>query len=294
MKKQTVFIVYSILFFSAFLVTAAKAAETQAIDVKTMSFNVRVDVTGSWGGRKNKVAKIMNDQNPDIIGVQEALNHQVTDIQKSLRGYANYAVGRNDGKTGGESCAIFYKKDRFTLNDKGTFWFSDTPDKVSQGWDAWPRICTWVHLTDKNTGKAFYVYNVHLAAFFASGARNKSAELIAERVAARKTNDPFIVMGDFNMKTTSKGMRYLLNREGKTPYARMTDAWDTIYPDVRGPRYDHITLSKEIRPTYVELDKRKASDHYALIANLQISSPIDISSPIAAGEAKELERPVQN
>ncbi|OHB52224.1 MAG: hypothetical protein A2Y10_19800, partial [Planctomycetes bacterium GWF2_41_51] len=214
-------------------------------------------------------------------------------IQAGLPKYANYSVGRNDGFQDGESCGIFYKKDRFTLSDKGTFWFSNTPDKASQGWDAWPRICTWVYLTDKTTGKSFYVYNVHLAAFFASGARYKSAELLAERVAARKTSDPFIVMGDFNMKTTSKGMKYLLNHEGNTSYARLTDAWTTIHPGTRGPRYDHITMSKEIRPLNVELDKRKASDHYALVANLQIAAPILAAEPKAA-EIDLINTPVQN
>ena len=74
-------------------------------------------------------------------------------------------VGRDDGKFRGEHCSILYLKDRFKLDKKdcGTFWFSDTPEKIaSKSWgNEIPRICTWVRLIEKKTNKGFYVYNVH-------------------------------------------------------------------------------------------------------------------------------------
>lgn len=290
-KKQTAIISLTLLLLIS-CIAIARPVAFDAGQLKVMSFNVRVDVSGGWGGRCRKVCNIMSDQDADIIGVQEALSHQVSQIQNALPRYANYAVGRSDGMQKGESCAIFYKKDRFKLSDSGTFWFSDTPDTVSRGWDAWPRICTWVYLTDNTTGRGFYVYNVHLAAFFASGARKKSTELLAERVAARKTNDPFIVMGDFNMKSTSSAMEVFLNADGQTSYARMTDAWQTVHPGDRGPRYDHITMCEQIRALDIQIDERKASDHYAIVAKLQLSAPMKVSAPIAA--ETEIPRPATN
>ncbi len=273
MKKQTVILsAVALLFIAPILLFSDCFAQTINLSdqIRVMSFNIRVD-TGSWSGRCDKVCQIIRDHNPDIIGVQEALLHQVEQIQQQLPGYTNYAVGRSDGLQKGESCAIYYKTDRFQLNEKGTFWFSDTPDEVSHGWDTWPRICTWLYLTDKNTGKGFYVYNVHLAAFFSQGARQKSVRLLTQRIADRKTDDPFIVIGDFNMKTTNSAMKYFLNIDGETDYPRMTDAWDAIYPDQRGPRWDHITVCPDVKTLTIKLDERKASDHHALIADLLIS-----------------------
>jgi endonuclease/exonuclease/phosphatase family metal-dependent hydrolase len=270
MKKTTAYL----LALSLLLTFTCIARSAEKNQIRVMSFNVRV---------------IMNDQNPDVIGIQEGLAHQVDGIQSKLPKYTHYAVGRNDGKQDGESCAIYYKPDRFTMMDKGTFWFSDTPDKVSHGWDTWPRICTWVHLKDNASGQGFYVYNVHLAAFFSQGAREKSAKLLAKRISQRGDTDPFMVIGDFNMKVNNSAMKYLLNEDGKTPYAKMTDTWQAINHD-SGPRWDHITLSPEIKALSIELDERKASDHEALVANLQLPAPT------IAAETKNIDstKPVQN
>jgi endonuclease/exonuclease/phosphatase family metal-dependent hydrolase len=262
-----------------------------ANQVKVMSFNVKVDLGGGWGGRGERVCEIISSQDADIVGIQEGLAHQVSDIQAGVPQYAHYAVGRNDGKSDGESCAIYYKKDKFELNDKGTFWFSDTPDEVSHGWDTWPRICTWVHLTDVKSGKSMYVYNVHLAAFFSQGARQKSVRLLAEKISNRKVKDPFIVIGDFNMKTNNSAMQYLLNEGGETPYAKMTDAWQAINPGERGPRWDHITFGPDIKVTSIELDERKASDHLALVANLELTAETKVA---AKTENNDESKTVQN
>ncbi|MEN6387181.1 MAG: endonuclease/exonuclease/phosphatase family protein [Phycisphaerales bacterium] len=284
-KKMAILLGLSLLL--SFTCIARSAQKNQ---IRVMSFNVRVDLGGGWGNRCDKVCDIMNDHNPDIIGVQEALAHQISEMQAQLPNYANYAVGRNDGKSDGESCGIYYKKDRFTLMEKGTFWFSDTPDEVSHGWDTWPRICTWVHLKDNSTGQGLYVYNVHLAAFFSQGARQKSVRLLTKRIAERGTDDPFMVIGDYNMKLNNSAMKYLLNEDGQTLYPRMTDAWYSVHND-SGPRWDHISLSPGIKVLSIELDERKASDHEALVANLELPAPTNIA---AETENIEIPKPVQN
>jgi molecular chaperone DnaK len=63
-------------------------------------------------------------------------------------------VGRDDGKAAGEHSAIFYKTSKYTMEASGNFWLSTTPEKVGPGWDAkLNRICSWVALKDKKTGK---------------------------------------------------------------------------------------------------------------------------------------------
>jgi endonuclease/exonuclease/phosphatase family metal-dependent hydrolase len=271
MKRNVVFSVcLSILFFITF---ANAQSQTSALPVvKAMTFNIKVDSSFGWAMRSKKVYAVMRNQNPDVIGIQEGSHNQVAKMQEALTEYTQYSPGPNSGRAG-ESCAIYYRTTRFTLNDSGTFWFSDTPDTPSHGWDAWgPRVCSWVNLTDKTTGASFYVYNCHLAAFTAQGARQKEAELLVQKIAARKTNDPVILLGDFNMGVGNKAMDYLLNADGKTAYPKLTDAWQVLNK-TKGPKYDHIVLNEHATVMNIEEDRTKASDHYAVVAQIQINSP---------------------
>ncbi len=259
--------------------------------VKAMTFNIRVDsILGGfhrWKGRKEIVFDVLKDNDADVIGLQEALYSQTQDVQQALPQYNNYAVGRNDGKQKGESCAIFFKKDRFQLIDSGTFWFSDTPSLPgSKDWGNMPpRICSWVLLRDKTISSDFYVYNVHLDAF-SQNSRKKSTRLLLERIATRKTHDPFIVMGDFNMDMDNPAMEYLQKSDIQSPYPKMVDAWQSIHPgeggkgtrrnfkgNFSGKNIDHIPVSEHIKVLEVNIDRyhvngRYASDHFPVIAKL--------------------------
>ena len=72
------------------------------------------------------VGQWVKSESPDVIGLQEALRHQIDDIKKIATAYSEYGVGRDDGKSRGEHCTILYLKKRFSLDksDCGTFWFS--------------------------------------------------------------------------------------------------------------------------------------------------------------------------
>lgn len=268
--------------------------------IKVMTFNIRVDTMldglNRWSGRRSRVIESLTKNAAEVVGLQEALAHQVEHIQKALPQYTHYAVGRDDGKNDGESCAIFYQKDRFVMDDCGTFWFSDTPDQPgSKDWgNMWPRICTWVHLKEKTSGTGFYVYNVHLDCF-SQNSREKSVELLAEVIAARKTADPFIVMGDFNMSCDNPAMRYLQNPGN---YPKMVNAWEVFHPGSNGPgttrkgdeNIDHIPLSEDIVALDVEVDRSKfngryASDHFPVIAKIFLPDSVKASAAAAAAQA---------
>ena len=64
----------------------------------------------------------------DVIGLQEALRFQIDAIREALPVYAEIGVGREDGKTKGEYSGILYRTDRLLLAEAGTFWLSDTPE----------------------------------------------------------------------------------------------------------------------------------------------------------------------
>ena len=270
---------------------------TQPAVVKVMTFNIRTDTLldglNNWHFRKQTVFDILTDHAADVIGFQEVQNSQLKHLQQAMPQYLYYAAGRNDGRQSGESCPLFFRKDRFVLLDSGTFWFSELPD--SPGSKDWgnipPRICSWVYLLEKKQNTSFYVYNLHLDNL-SQNSRQKSVRLLARKVAQRKTKDPFIVMGDFNMPLYNPAMRYLLKLGYQTPYPKMVDAWLSVHPyqsqastrqnfsgRLLGPKVDHISTCQNAKVLEVMIDNRKVngrypSDHFPVIAKiLTINTP---------------------
>src|SRR5262245_32702418 len=109
------------------LMTGVARAEALALSVVT--YNIRYDNPGDgedrWERRRDEVARLLRDHDPDVVGLQEALRNQLDDLARSLPAYGEIGVGRDDGKTKGEYAAILYRKDRFKVIDSGTFWLSD-------------------------------------------------------------------------------------------------------------------------------------------------------------------------
>ena len=118
----------------------------------------------------------------------------------ALPDYDYIGVGRNDGKTGGEYAAIFYKSDRIKCLSSGNFWLSETPEVIgSKGWDAkYPRICTWGQFKDLKSGKKFWMFNLHMD-HRGVEARKQSALLVMERIKMMCGKQPYILLGDFNV-----------------------------------------------------------------------------------------------
>ena len=120
-----------------------------------MSFNIRYgsarDGSNHWKLRKDMVFSVLEDQQPDVVGLQEALGFQINQITETVSGYTSIGVGRDDGKTQGEYSALLYRSDRFDVQDSDTFWLSETPNVVaSMSWNtACTRICTWALFKDK-------------------------------------------------------------------------------------------------------------------------------------------------
>ena len=281
-------------------------ASGQADQLKVMTFNIRtrtiIDGLNHWNRRKGLVNDVIADNSADIVGLQEAKNSQLKYVESALPEYTAYAIGRSNGQRGGESCPILYRTDRFSLLDAGTFWFSDTPSVAgSKGWgNLPPRICSWVHLVETNTGSGLYVYNLHLDNL-SQKSRAKSVQLLTEKIAARETNEPFIVMGDFNMEMTNPAMRWL-NRIGiGKPRLASTDVWQSIHPNrslgtrhgfsgrTSGPQIDHIRISSNLHATDARIDARNRngrypSDHFPVVANIQLGEPRHGRSTTAAAQ----------
>ena len=262
-----------------------------AFEIDALSFNIRFDTSkdgeNAWPKRKEMVGQWVKSESPDVIGLQEALRHQIDDIKKIATAYSEYGVGRDDGKSRGEHCTILYLKKRFSLDksDCGTFWFSDTPEKIaSKSWgNEIPRICTWARFIEKNTDKGFYVYNVHYD-HRSQPSRLGASELIIQRISKRKrSNEPIILMGDFNASENNPAIKIF-----KDEPLNLVDTFRVVKPDEKmvktfhgfrggsfsGGKIDHVFMlpkmgkvsSAEI--VRVNKEKRYLSDHYPVRAKL--------------------------
>ena len=189
------------------------------------SYNLRYansnDIGNLWQDRAPVIASLISFHGFDIIGTQEGLRHQLDDLSNMLPEFDRYGIGRDDGIIGGEHSAIFFNKDKFGLVEKGDFWLSETPEKPSKGWDAAiNRICTWVKLVEKSSGKIFFVFNAH---YDHKGvlAREESSKLVLKKIQGIAGNIPVMFMGDLNGDHTTNWYQ-LIARSG-----HLRDAYDS-------------------------------------------------------------------
>ncbi len=210
----------------ALVPVAFASARSDEPAIRVMSFNIRFgtakDGDNAWEHRRSMVFDVIRDSGGDIVGLQEALQFQVDEIRAALPGFEAIGVGRDDGAKAGEQCTILFRGDRFELHTHGTFWLSDTPDAPgSKSWgNTLPRICTWARLTERGTGKSFYVFNTHFD-HQSQPSRERAAEFIASRMASReRPADPVILMGDFNVGEANPVWRYFVGERERA----VTDA----------------------------------------------------------------------
>jgi endonuclease/exonuclease/phosphatase family metal-dependent hydrolase len=185
------------------LLMLASASDAQSL--KVMSYNIRYDNPGdsinAWPNRIEKVASLLRKYDADIIGIQEALHHQLEDLIRVLPDYSYAGVGRDDGKEKGEYAAVLYRNSRFGLLEKNTRWLSETPDVPgSKSWDAAiTRIVTITKFYDKDTKREFMIFNTHFDHVGVQARLNSASYLMAAVAGARaETKIPVVVVGDFN------------------------------------------------------------------------------------------------
>lgn len=292
----------------------ATSAEREAKDftVKVMTFNIRNgaanDGEDSWPYRSREVIKTLigsgSEKKPEweIAGLQEVFSFQLGQIKAGIEGYAVVGVGRDDGAQAGEFSPILYRKDRFVLEESGTFWLSETPDKPgTKSWDSsLPRICTWARLADLKQGGVILVMNTHWD-HRGQDAREHSAALIAQKAKElRHGADAFVLTGDFNSDEDNRAIRYLKGEldltyeDGtKAPASpEYIDSWREKNPDEKAratfnefkinitedKKIDYVFVEKGTEVLKAKIDRRltdkgrAVSDHYPVTAVLRFKT----------------------
>jgi endonuclease/exonuclease/phosphatase family metal-dependent hydrolase len=204
---------FQLLVFS-FLLCGIRSFQSQT-RLNLMSYNIRYDITTSnaspWTERHTAISSQIKRFDVDIVGMQEVLDHQRTQLLSDLQGFASIGVGRDDGQKAGEYSPIFYKVERFRVLSSGTFWLSPTPDVPSKGWDAaLNRICTYAQFFDLKSNQSFWVFNTHFD-HVGEEARMKSSVLILQKIqeVTKGTRQAVIFCGDLNLNDDHPTISFL-------------------------------------------------------------------------------------
>ena len=256
--------------------------ESQNLSV--MTYNIRLDAASdgenAWLNRKDFLSSQVLFYGPDIMGVQEARPNQMVDLKNALKNYKTIGRGR-DADGDGEFSAIFYNTKKLKVENENTFWLSETPNKLSKGWDAaYPRICTYGLFTCIENNQKIWVFNTHLDHVGAK-AQLEGMQLILKKIDfLNSDNYPVIVMGDFNVEPNSK---LILNlKQTMSDSKELAKISFGSYGTFNGfkfeepvtRRIDYIMVSKsniEVEKYGVlssSKDLKYPSDHFPVIVNL--------------------------
>ncbi|MCS3099561.1 endonuclease/exonuclease/phosphatase family protein [Bacteroides ovatus] len=171
--------------------------------MRVATYNLQVETGTGWTNRRERVAQLIKDYDFEICGFEEASWEQRSYLGTQLASdYQILAYGRdtgNDDNKAGEMSGILYKKSRYTLLDAGRFWFSETPEIPSNGWDEtnFKRFCVWGKFKDSKTQKEFYLFETHMP--LADNARKHACQMLVDAVSDKaKDNTPAFCTGDFN------------------------------------------------------------------------------------------------
>lgn len=223
---------------------------TQSEEIKIMSYNVRC-LTPLDSGKKHwyyRADLVMSDieaEAPGIIGFQEATKWQYNYLVDCMPQYDSVITYR-DKSIASEGCPIFYNTELFTLIDKGSFWLSETPDKMSKDWgSACYRICSYVILTENASSKDFVVFNTHLD-HVSDEARINGIKVVLDKI--KEFGDlPAVIMGDLNAEVGSQTYMSVTEHFMDAQYAA-TDAESNVtyqgWGQAEGKRIDYFMVSK--------------------------------------------------
>jgi endonuclease/exonuclease/phosphatase family metal-dependent hydrolase len=229
-----------------------------------------------WPGRKAALRTALDHAQPDLLCVQEATPTQVAYLEESLPEHQRIGIGR-DGEAGGEHTAIFFREKRFEKLDGSTFWLEEPTDQPRAG-NAFSvkRICTWVRLRDRDTGRTIRVYNSHL--YLTEAPRLIGVKLIRDHILAGDQSDAVVLTADFNAGPNVPS-RQLFSECGLTDSAELASQpigkptfqlygiglWciDGILVDKHWRVLRHLVLDVKPHNTF-------PSDHFALLADLAL------------------------
>ena len=257
------------------------------------SFNIRyenyyeISLNNSWAERKATVMNTIFKYLPDVIGFQELRLNQKLFVEKNLPLYQYIGRPRSPDFTD-ESNGILFNKQKFLLMDSGTFWLTETPDKVSKYESVYHyRICTWIKVYSYKFKDIIYFFNTHLEDGHLFITFLQEVNLLKRIKEITKNEGNVFVFGDFNGNDNSVWIHDVF-KEGYKSFSDYFQDFRNTYHNFSGiynnPKWkvDHLfyqnlgNSNKHFVPLFYDVLTKKEngkfpSDHFPLYAQFNLT-----------------------
>lgn len=206
------------LFFAFFLLLTASSCGDPSLRIG--SYNLWRSDLGkddyAWSVRKHRLVQSIKDIEFDLFGAQEVdttiirelpLLFKEAGLDYTLFIFSPY---REDGGVGNKAQAIIYNNRRLEMLDDHHFWYSETPDTISSGWDEmkFKRGGCCGTFQDKKTGVKFFVMMSHMP--LAKEANLHAASILVEKARQYNPNGlPAVFVGDLNTRPETPSSKVL-------------------------------------------------------------------------------------
>jgi endonuclease/exonuclease/phosphatase family metal-dependent hydrolase len=253
--------------------------------IKAMTLNLRMrtekDGKNCFDFRKNRILEVIANENPDVIGFQEATDGMLAWLKESLVDYVVLGHGRK-ADYHGEGTPIAYRRSLFDLHRFEEMWLSYTPDVSGSRIEGveqskHPRVMAYAELIHKDAEKPFVFCNVHTDH---KGERARVAECMMVMQKLSTSPWKFVLTGDFNDRPDNPSICVI---RATADTLGTVDATENIVGslhlftgEVKDRKIDYIFTNLPTDPTKsyaVEdhgIDGVFYSDHLALCAWIEI------------------------
>tara|TARA_R110002096_G_scaffold101547_4_gene224556 strand:- start:9650 stop:10573 length:924 start_codon:yes stop_codon:yes gene_type:complete len=201
-----------------------------------------------------KVAALVDRENPDLVFLQEVTEDWATAMQGLL---PDYPYSYTQARTGNFGIAVFSKMPFDSITH------IDSPPL------GYPTIIASVRLGESSTTIISSHPTIPLGRHL-NDARNEHIRDIAERV--RTTPGNIVLLGDFNESMWGPRYRGLVDTTGLKAARRgfgVVPTWPTFFPIAMIP-IDHVFVSPDIGIAEFRSGHRIGSDHLPLIVTLSL------------------------
>lgn len=251
--------------------------------IKVMTYNIRYgtasDGENAWPLRKSKLLDLVKTTDPDLLGLQEALDFQIVEIRAVLPDHEVVGVGRDDGIRKGEHSVILFRRSKFGMREGGTRWISPTPLVPGSlgGTARITRVFSWGEFFMQG-GKRILVMNAHLDHQSESGQVLGTQQM--RQFAESRPGLPTLIMGDFNSGPDDAPMKELIQNQAFTPLLPAVEKRGTftnfVASNDSGKMIDHIVVSPHWKSLSILIDRtshdgQTPSDHCPVVATVQLN-----------------------
>ncbi len=260
---------------------------TYLMSLRLISSNIRfenaADMDHDWSKRRELLAEILLKFKADVIGTQEGREPQLRELENLLPGYEIIDSHRSWIEERMYP-TLYVNPEKSEVLKSGDIWLSETPDTdgSSSFNSAFPRLCTWAILKQKQTNKTFFLINTHLDHILEETRVSQIKVLMEECDKLNVDDHPYILMGDFNADHESDVRKEVINT-----WDSLHDPWHTLQLEEEtsyhkfkgtheeGSRIDWIMVDKSVRTHDIYLDKTSKdgvypSDHFPLMGIFEL------------------------